>query len=63
MVALAVSPRLPRTKALHRQVRRLDAVARELRKRATSPPTPRIINRAIEDLEAELAAVRRQLRR
>jgi hypothetical protein len=63
MVAQAASPRPPRTKALHRQVRRLDAVARELRTGTANRPAPRVISRAIEDLDAELAAARRQLQR
>ena len=44
-----------------RNTRRLDMVLRELRKRAANHPAPHLIGRAIEGLEAELAAVRRQL--
>jgi hypothetical protein len=43
--------------------KRLDLVLRELRKRARHHPAPHLIGRAIEGLEAELAAVRRQLTR
>jgi hypothetical protein len=63
MAAPAASRTAPRTPALHRQVDRLDAVARELRMRAASRAAARVINRAIESLDAELAAARRQLRR
>jgi hypothetical protein len=63
MVARGASPKLPRTTALHRQVRRLDTVARELRKVAGRTPAPRIIGGTIRGFDAELAAVRRQLDR
>jgi hypothetical protein len=63
MAARGASPKVPRTKALHLQVRRLDAVARELRKVAGHTPAPCVVRRAIEGFEAELAAVRRQLAR
>ncbi len=51
------------TAALERHARKLDLVVGELRKRAPRHPAPQLINRAIEGLEAELAAVRRQLGR
>jgi hypothetical protein len=60
MAAPGASPKLPRTKALHLQVRRLDSVARELRKVAGVTPAPCLVRRAIVGFEAELAAVRRQ---
>ena len=63
MAAPGASPKLSRTKALHLQVRRLDTVARELRKVAGRTPAPSLVRRAIDGLEAELAAVRRQLDR
>jgi hypothetical protein len=63
MVAPAAFRTPPRTPALHRQVDRLDAVVRELRMRAANRAPARVINRAIESFEAELAAARRQLRR
>jgi hypothetical protein len=63
MVAPGASPKLPRPQALHRQVRRLETVARELRKVTGRTPAPRIISRALDGLEAELAAVRRQFDR
>ena len=51
------------TKTLHLQVRRLDTVARELRKVAGRTPAPSLVRRAVAGFEAELAAVRRQLDR
>jgi hypothetical protein len=63
MVAPGASRKLPRTKALHLQVHRLDAVARELRKVAGRTPAPCVVRHAIQGFEAELAAVRRQLDR
>jgi hypothetical protein len=61
MAARGASPKPPRTKALHLQVRRLDTVARELRKVAGRTPAPCLVRRAVVGFEAELAAVRRQL--
>jgi hypothetical protein len=63
MAARGAPPNVRRTKALHLQVHRLDAVARELRKVAGHTPAPSLVRRAIVGLEAELAAVRRQLDR
>ena len=63
MAAQGASRKLPRTKALHLQIRRLDTVTRELRKVAGLTPAPSLVRRAIVGLEAELAAVRRQLDR
>jgi hypothetical protein len=51
----------PSTLAHHAQ--RLDLVLRELRKRARPQAAPRLVGRTLEGLEAELAAVRRQLTR
>lgn len=50
-------------KTLEHRARRLDMVLRELRKRARGHPAPHLVARAIEGLDAELAAVRRQLGR
>ncbi|MGZ8633823.1 MAG: hypothetical protein ACXWZZ_08195 [Solirubrobacteraceae bacterium] len=63
MAARGASPNPHRTKALHLQVRRLDTVARELRKVGGRTPAPSLVRRAIVGFEAELAAVRRQLDR
>jgi hypothetical protein len=63
MAAQGASPKLPRTKALHLQVRRLDTVTRELRKVAGLTPAPSLVRRAIVGFESELAAVRRQFDR
>ncbi len=51
------------TSAREHRAQRLDMVLRELRKRARHHPAPHLIGQAIEGLEAELAAVRRQLTR
>jgi hypothetical protein len=45
------------------RAQRLELVLRELRKRARQHPAPHLIGQAIDGLEAELAAVRRQLAR
>lgn len=63
MVAMAAPNKLPPTQALHRQAEKLDRVVRELRKHAADQPAPHLVERAIAGLEAELAAVRRQLGR
>jgi hypothetical protein len=47
--------------ALEHRARRLDMVVRELRKRVRHHPAPHLIGQAIEGLEVELTAVRRQL--
>jgi hypothetical protein len=52
-----------RRAALERPASRLDTVVRELRKRAPSNPAPGLVGRAVDALEGELAAVRRQLGR
>jgi hypothetical protein len=49
--------------ALERPALRLDLVARELRRRAPANPAPGLVGRAVDGLEVELAAVRRQLGR
>ena len=56
----AVSGKIAMTPREH-HAQRLGMVLRELRKRARDHPAPHLIGRAIEGLEAELAAVRRQL--
>ena len=62
MAARAASPAPHPTKALHLQVRRLDTVARELRKVAGRTPAPSLVRRAIVGWRPA-AAVRRQLDR
>jgi hypothetical protein len=51
---------LERTRLEHR-AGKLDAVARELRKRARHHPAPHLLGRAIDGLDAELRAVRKRL--
>jgi hypothetical protein len=57
-VSSTARPPLP----AHR-TQRLELVLRELRKRARHHPAPHLIREAIDGLEAELAAARRQLAR
>ena len=57
-VSSSTRPPLPAHRA-----RRLELVLHELRKRARHHPAPHLIRQAIDGLEAELAAARRQLAR
>jgi hypothetical protein len=59
----AMTPARTSPATLEHRARRLTLVVRELRKRSRNHPAPHLIGHAIEGLEAELIAVRRQLHR
>lgn len=51
----------PERARLEHRAGRLEAVVRELRKRAPNHPAPHLLGRAIDGFDAELRAVRRRL--